>query len=142
MFIYYIRKINIIFFSKREGRYQLDGNVSKNVSIELNFFIFPAKKAENKMFSALFLMPMIREYIQPLLLHCHQPLLSERISIAMFEGMRHGRITMANRRQPFLIIVHDAITCLIITLIYYMQARIFLTAVSLNLVLLHCIMHQ
>ncbi|AGA20978.1 Hypothetical protein A7A1_0360 [Bacillus subtilis subsp. subtilis str. BSP1] len=94
------------------------------------------------MFSALFLMPMIRECKQPLLLHCHQPLLSEWISITMFEGMRHGRITMANRRQSFLIIVHHAITCLTITLIYYMQARIFLTAISLNLVLLHCIMHQ
>lgn len=142
MFIYYIQKINIIFISKSEGRYQLDGNVLKNVSTELNFFIFFAKKAENKMFSALFLMPMIREYIQPLPPHCHQPLLSEWISITMFEGMRHGRITMANRRQSFLIIVHHAITCLTITLIYYMQARIFLTAVSLNLVLLHCIMHQ
>lgn len=110
--------------------------------MELNFFIFSAKKAENKMFSALFLMPMIREYIQPMLLHGHQPLLAEWISITMFEGMRHGRITMAYRRQPFLIIVHHAITCLTVTLIYHMQAGIFLTAVSLNLVLLHCIMHQ
>ena len=33
----------------------------------------------------------------------------------MFEGMRHGRITMANRRQSFLIIVHHAITCLTVT---------------------------
>ncbi|AJO59120.1 hypothetical protein BLX91_13540 [Bacillus subtilis] len=34
--------------SKSEGRYQLDGNVLKNVSIELNFFIFFRKKSRKQ----------------------------------------------------------------------------------------------